>query len=133
MNKNTIYIVGAVLVIIAFFGGMMYGKTSCLSAASADRQSRMAAIGGAYGGRGGTRGGNTGGGFLSGQILSKDSNSLTIKLRDGGSKIVFLSASTTVQKQTEGSVGDLNVGTEVTAMGSPNTDGSVNAQSIQIR
>jgi hypothetical protein len=74
----------------------------------------------------------TGGGNI-GEVISKDETSFTLKLLDGGSKIVFLSASTTVNKMTEGSMNDVTVGTNVTIMGTPNQDGSLTASQIQIR
>ena len=70
---------------------------------------------------------------VNGEILSKDEQSITIKLQDGGSKIVFISDSTSVMKSTQGSLGDIAVGGQVMATGSPNPDGSISAQSIQIR
>ncbi len=70
---------------------------------------------------------------INGEILSRDDKSITVKLRDGGSKIVFLVASTTISKSTEGIKDDLEAGKSVVIFGSTNTDGSVNAQSIQLR
>ncbi|OIO07392.1 hypothetical protein CO115_00755 [Candidatus Falkowbacteria bacterium CG_4_9_14_3_um_filter_36_9] len=54
-------------------------------------------------------------------------------MRDGGSKIVFLSDSTSIGKTTDGTVADLEAGKQVTINGKDNSDGSVTAQSIQIR
>ncbi len=73
------------------------------------------------------------GGGSVGEVVSKDETSLTLKLLDGGSKIVFLSASTTVNKMTAGSLEDVTSGTSVTVMGTPNQDGSLTASQIQLR
>lgn len=110
----------------AFLGGMKYaqgksamnGRGSGLFA-NAQRTGRM--------------GGGMRGGFTSGEILSKDDKSITVKLTDGGSKIIFFSANTTIGKIVDGVLNDLEVGKTVLVMGSTNTDGSLTAQSIQIR
>ncbi len=128
-------IVVAVAIVVgcgSFYGGTKYDQ----SAMAATRQARFGqfAVGaGGVGGRGGRGPGGMGGGFVSGDILSKDDKSLTIKLRSGGSQIVFLSDSTQVLKSTAGSMQDLIVGDQVTVTGGTNSDGSVTAQMIQIR
>jgi hypothetical protein len=71
--------------------------------------------------------------FVVGEVLSKDSQSLTIKLRDGGSRIVLLSASTAVEKMASGSLDDLAVGKSVSVQGTSNSDGSVTATSVQLQ
>lgn len=80
-----------------------------------------------------TRGLGNGVNMASGEIINKDENSLTIKLRDGGSKIIFINKDTKIQKISDGTLSDLSVGSQITISGQTNTDGSVNASSIQQR
>lgn len=69
---------------------------------------------------------------VSGEIISSDSKSITVKLQDGSSKIVLLTDKTTVSKSAEANVADLKTGEKVAAFGQENSDGSVTAQSIQL-
>lgn len=73
------------------------------------------------------------GGMVSGEIIAKDDQSITVKLRDGGSKIVFLSSTIEVSKFDKGSAADLEIGKSVSVNGTTNADGSVTAQTIQLR
>ena len=144
MNNKIVIGVVALVVGVAsgFFGGMKYDQ----SKASAARAQAFAQFRGGAGGATGAvsanrRGGNAGGfggarggtGFVSGDILSADSTSITVAGQDGGSKIVFYSASTTVGKTTIGNTSDLAAGTFVMVNGTANSDGTISAQSIQIR
>jgi hypothetical protein len=81
---------------------------------------------------GGERNGANGN-FISGEIISKDEKSITIKNRNGGSAIVYFSDSTHIGKSESGSLSDLNVGGEVMINGKSNPDGSLSAENIQIR
>jgi hypothetical protein len=62
-----------------------------------------------------------------------DSSSITVQIPNDGSKIIFLSDSAPITKMASGTRADLVVGETVTATGTTNADGSVTAQSIQIR
>jgi len=131
---NKILLIGGAVVIIAtsFFGGMQYGKSKSQQlpgnfAGLSSQGRQFQQMNGS-----GRRIGAQGGGFVFGEVLSKDDKSITIKLSDGGSKIVFFSTSTNVMKSAEGSVNDIVVGEQVSVNGTANQDGSVTAQSMQI-
>lgn len=133
----------AVLVAVggaSFYGGMRFGKSGFGSSAGTRQLTffRQGTAGGQnvqFGGaNGGQRmGGRSGAGFVSGEIMSMDDKSLTMRSRDGGSKIVLLAGSTEVSKFTAGSLTDLQVGMNVMVTGRTNSDGSVTAQTIQLR
>jgi len=144
--KKTILIIIAVAIVVggvSFYAGMKYAE----SPASAVRQQRFAQIGGTGGadaGGAGFRGGRmmnqTGASFAVGDIISKDDKSVTVKLRDarqpdgqGGSKIIFFSGSTEISKSASGSASDLEIGKSISVNGTANPDGSIIAQSIQLR
>lgn len=127
--------VALVIAIISFFSGMYYsgiGKTAEVTAGQAGGRQ-----GGAFAGRGTQGGGMRGGaqgGFVNGEVAAMDETSMTIKMRDGSSKIVFYGKeSVSVQKSVAGALSDIGTGTTVIITGKPNSDGSVTAESVQIR
>lgn len=129
----------------SFYGGMKYGQSQPVAAGTRgdfadfrnlspeERQQRTVQMGMRPGSNGGFNGSRGGQGFVNGEIIAADDQSITVKLRDGGSKIVFISSSTEISKFVAGEAGDLAVGENVTVMGQTNTDGSVTAQTIQMR
>lgn len=141
MKKTILSVVIVAVVVggIGFYSGMKYdqGKTT----------QRFAQLGANGGFRGNRTGGVTNGGFASGSIIAKDANSITVQLRNigggagasgsngstVGSKIVFFGNSTEIGKTVSGTPADLAVGQSITVTGTANSDGSVTAQSIQIR
>jgi hypothetical protein len=138
MNKNIVNIVIAVIVAggASFYAGMHYTQSKAVSPANFANMTteERQALRGQFGNGGGTRGGRMmGGESAGGEIIAKDASSITMKLRDGGSKIIFLSSTTPITKTASGTPADLIVGTQVSAMGTANPDGSITAQSVQIR
>lgn len=71
--------------------------------------------------------------FISGEIISKDDKSITIKLGDSGTKIILFSDVTEIGKFSAGAANDLEIGKTISINGRANQDGSLTAQSIQIR
>jgi hypothetical protein len=125
------HVVAYVLITLVLIGGSYFAGTKHKST-----QARGAFANGQFmNGQGGasarTRIG--GGGLVAGEVLSKDATSVTVKMRDGSSRIVLYSGTTQVMKSTSGSIDDVAVGSQVMVQGATNSDGSVTAQSIQIR
>ena len=137
-KKNIILVIVGIIVLVAvFYGGMSYGKSQ--AATSSNIQARQ---GFSPNSNGGGRGMRNGGGFITGQIITKDATSITVQLMAGGtassgqasgSKIIFLDSNTKITKSVDGTTNDLVVGEQVSVNGTANTDGSVNAQTVQIR
>lgn len=124
MKKSKILIPVVVLLVLivgggGFFGGMRYQKSKT--------PARMANRGQGIAGRFQNQGTP-----VSGEIIDKDEKSITVKLQDGSSRIIFISDSTQINKQAPGTKDDLTKGTQVFATGSENPDKSITANSIQI-
>ena len=112
-----------------FYSGMLYGQSSSANLrASFNKQGGAANMMGQRG-----TGAQQNGGFSGGEIIKKDDKSITVKLNNGGSQIILFSDTTKVMKSIDGSAVDLIVGSQVTATGFKNQDGSITAQSIQLR
>jgi hypothetical protein len=129
----------AIVIIVgggAFYGGMKYGESKGSPTARngfPDFGKALPSDGQRFSEGASAPGRGAGANFTSGEIISVDDKSLTIKLPDGGSKIIFFSDSTKITKMTEGSQEDLKIGETVTASGTANDDGSIAAGVIQLR
>jgi hypothetical protein len=127
--KNNL-IIGAVVAVIvistaSFYGGMMYGKSTGFPKG-------FEQMGTIPGGNQNLRTGQNGGGLTTGEIISKDDQSITIKTKDNSSKIIFYSGTTEINKFTGGSSADIEVGKTVMITGTTNQDSSITAKTIQI-
>ena len=147
MNKKLIPVFVLIVLIVgagAFFGGMKYGQTKNKTVFGRGDFPDMAngqRPGGAQFGQGGAKG--FGGGMVNGTILAMDDKTITVSVRtpgangaadtNAGSKIILFSGTTQIMKSTTGVIGDLKVGDNLVVTGKTNTDGSVSAESIQLR
>lgn len=129
MNTKII-IVAVIMVGVASYGGFMYGKSV---APSRGQFTNGQFTGSQNGARGAGMMNRINGGATFGEIISKDSTSVTIKMQDGSTKIALIATSTQVIKSSSGTVSDLTVGTNIVITGTSNSDGSVTAKSVQIR
>ena len=129
MKPLYVVIIAVVVAAAAFYGGMHYQKSQQSSFAT----NAAGGAGGRFGGQGGFGGrGNSANRPVSGQVVSQDANSITVKMTDGSSKIINYSGSTKINKASTGSAADLKSGTTVSVFGTTNSDGSVTAQMISI-
>lgn len=134
IKKNIPTIITVVIIgLLAFYGGIMIGsksKSNNFSGMNIQRQmmrstsSMDRARSGAF---------PQSGGLVGGSVVSKDENSITIDVKPNGSRIILFSNGMKVSKSVDGIVDDLKVGDQVFVSGSANKDGSIMANSIQIR
>ncbi len=126
-NIKILYVI--ILVVLvgagAFFGGTQY------------QMRQKPSFAGGFGGRNGQgslqgRTNSQGQRSVSGDIISQDNSSITVKLQDGSSKIIIFSDKTVINKASEGSKSDLKTGERITVFGTANSDGSIAAQNVSI-
>jgi hypothetical protein len=131
--KNNQYLIVVIVALLvgagSFFGGMKYQQ-------SQQSSNRMF---------GNFQGARTGNGQVQGQgnrmmanrpvsgdIISADDKSITVKMPDGSSKIILFSDKTEINEASQAAKQDLTVGKKVAVFGQVNSDGSVTAQNIQL-
>jgi hypothetical protein len=137
MKKNQSIVIGVIVAAVAvgsFFAGNTYqrSKQASLTTGHFGQNGFMGGRGG-LGARGQMMGGSANASnFAAGEIIEKDADSITVKTRDGGSKIVYFSSSTDVGKFAKGSASDLKKGQQVMVSGKSSGE-SLTAKNIQIR
>jgi hypothetical protein len=72
------------------------------------------------------------GGFVSGQIISRDATSMTVKLPDGNTRIVFLGANLEVTAYSSSTQAALVVGSHVRVSGETADAGALTARRVDI-
>jgi len=130
MKKYTVHIIWVIVAIVAFLGGRYYLPASASATATGGRGNFAGFASSTRGTFG--RGGANAGGFAMGKIISEDAQSVTLQLASGSSDVVFYSPSTRISKTSFGTANDLVTGTMIVVGGTPNSDGSLTAQTIQV-
>lgn len=121
---------------LCFLGGIKYQKSKSNTPSNLGQNRQFQ---GGVGGFGNTRvsqglSRNGGSNFrpISGEVISQDDKSITVKTIDGSSKIVLFSQKTEYSKGEVANKEEIMLGTKVMIFGTANTDGSVTAQSVQL-
>ncbi|MFL6140789.1 MAG: hypothetical protein ACJ72N_02820 [Labedaea sp.] len=137
LNKVTLGLGGAVLLVAAFFGGVATHAAIAKPAQPAAQQAGNGRNGvGPFGGRNGGGGQNGTGqgqnGFRGtvGTIDHVDGTDVYLKTPDGRTVKVSTSDQTQVRISQPGKVSDLKQGENIIVQGSAGTDGTVSAQTI---
>lgn len=131
MKKEMVYsmIVGVICGVVGFGGGYTVGKKTV----PAGGPGQFAGMRNGTGQNGQPRMFAKGNNLITGEVVSVDATSLTVKLRDGSSKVILMSEKTSVGKAVEGKKEDIIKGAQVMVGGESNSDGSLTATSVQIR
>lgn len=129
MKKNTVLVFLGFIIIsgVSFFAGMKYQESKRTSSFRQFSRGQEAGMG-----FGQSQGNRTGFRPVNGEIMNIDDKSMTVKLQDGSSKIIFFSDKTTINKAANATKNDLKTGEKVAVFGQENSDGSVTAQNIQL-
>jgi hypothetical protein len=142
-------VVGVIVALALFGGGYAFGSTRAPApAATTNGATGATGARGNFGGAGGANGGagarGAGGGITTGQILSVNTDSVTVAVRAGGpngasptttTTLVLVGSGTRVVKTVESDVklSDLKVGDQITVAGTPDTaSGTISAQTIVV-
>jgi hypothetical protein len=138
-------IVGVVVALALFGGGYAFGSTRTPAATTTAATGSTGATARGAGGAGGAANGGAAAarGLANGQILSVNTDSITISVRSGGgtngatptttTQLVLVGTGTRVVKtvETDVKLTDLKVGDTVTIAGTPDTaSGTISAQTI---
>lgn len=129
-NIIIVLIVGSIMAGAGFLGGMKYQQSKNPRSGNVQFFRNSNSQGGNMQFQ--QRGQDQGLRPISGEIISADDKSITVKLQDNSSKIVLLSDKTTINKTGEATKEDLKTGVAIAAFGIQNSDGSITAQNIQL-
>ncbi|MFA5368435.1 MAG: hypothetical protein WC303_00255 [Candidatus Paceibacterota bacterium] len=127
--KKISSVIGLIIIFALFSAGFFYVGMKYGSSKSMQRGQNFQQIGL----KNGSNPMQNKGGLIAGDIIAKDDKSITVKLIDGSSKIIFLSDNVQINKAAVGTINDLEIGSTVSVSGTNSQDGSVIAQLIQLR
>ena len=138
MGKLTLGLVGAVLLVGSFFGGVAthaaIAKPAAASASPAQNRPGGRQFGngqfGGQNGQGGAQNGQAGPRGAVGTIDHVDGTDVYLKTADGRTVKVSTSDSTRIRISQDGKLADLKPGSNVVVQGSTGSDGTVTAQTI---
>lgn len=130
-NKNIVYIILGITLVISFFVGLQVGKKQSKNNNFANFKNSQT-FNRMSGTSKSTNGNRLGFNSTLGEIIEKSDNSITIKLKDSGSKIIIVSNSTEVFKTVNVTKDDLKIGDNIMVDGKVNDDGSITANSLRI-
>ena len=126
ISKKKIYSIVAIIILcsVSFYAGNKHGQSKLVSMnqANGSFQNGMG---------GGPNRRNFGGGNVNGEVFSKDDTSITVKMRDGSTRIVLYSPSTQVFKSSTSTTADVTTGETVSIMGPPAAVFSEQKRSVQ--
>lgn len=130
MKKHYLTIgIAIICAVVFFFIGRATVSSSPSGAGTFSSSTR-----GAFAGRGGAGGaGGAALGLVAGQIVSVSNGVITVSLANGNSENVYFSSSTPIIEPQPAPASALKPGTTVMIGGTTNSDGSVTAQTIQLR
>ena len=128
----------SIIVIIIVMGGIVWYVFMNSSVAKSMNASQSISSTTMQGGRQMGMGPGMRAGFVSGSIEVLNDNGFTVTLLDGTTKVVDLTATTTLQNYTSATAApttitsdQLSVGEQVSVIGAPNADGSVTARTVR--
>ncbi|MBW8803224.1 MAG: hypothetical protein JF587_05110 [Catenulisporales bacterium] len=136
LPKVTLALIGVVLAVGGFVGGIAVGKSN---ASTSNKNANTNAAGaartrGGFGGTGGASGGTSGqfarGGTVTGTVTAVNGTKLTVTDATGKQVTVDTSDQTTITIGKTGSLSDLAAGTSVTVIGTPGSNGAITARSV---
>lgn len=124
-------IVAIVGMVFGVFLGGCGGSTSA-NAPQANGQAQNPGAGAPPGGAPGQGPGGQGGNMISGTIATSSGSSITVSTADGASQMISLSSSSKITVTSDGTAADLVAGKDVLVSATTNSDGTLNATSIQL-
>ncbi len=126
--KNKTHIIWAAVAIVALVAGIFWGRTMAGAASGNSRFGASSSSSRTFAGRN-----NSSANVFAGQVSAIDGSSITLQLPNGNSEVVLYASSTPVTEPTNVSIAKIVAGADIMVMGTQNSDGSVTAQSIEIR